>query len=49
MGPRPWILANFKHLLPPETVWNYLKGFSLKTGLGSKGLSLVLSEETQVG
>lgn len=40
MGPRPWILASVKYLLPPETLWNYLTGFSLRIGLGSRGPGL---------
>lgn len=24
-GAKPWILANFKHLLPLEVVWKHLK------------------------
>lgn len=50
MGPRPLVLANFKRLLPPGTVWNYFRGPSLAAGLGAESLGeMMVSEKTQIG
>lgn len=50
MGAKTLDSGQFSTSASSETVWNYPTGFSLRTGLGAKGLVyIIISEETQVG